>query len=57
MLKENSLKVLFNELLDRWYWAEDSCINSMSTDLDHDYSELEKDKELYKKIFLEVLHG
>jgi len=57
LLKENSLKVLFNELLDRWYWAEDSCINSMSTDLDHDYSELEKDKELYKKIFLEVLHG
>lgn len=46
---------LFEELLEAWYWAEDYCIMESSGTIAKDQSNLEKQKEEYKRKIKEVL--
>lgn len=45
----NKTNEIFDEVLNLWYQAEESCIHEYSTNFDNDYESLKKIYERYKK--------
>lgn len=56
-MEKKKIEDVFDELLEAWYWAEDCCIKNMSGNWTEDMKELRRDKEEYKKRFLEALNS
>ncbi|MEZ0482660.1 hypothetical protein [Planococcus sp. SSTMD024] len=49
------LMEVFNELLDEWYWAEDTVLHDRDVSGCNVYQELEQRKKAYEETFLEAL--
>lgn len=55
-MDKEKLLTIFNELLDQWYWSEETVISEYSGEITKAREKLEEKRKVYQEDFLKALN-